>query len=316
MGACGSVGVAGLTLAGGDTNGRGLYGTACDNLIGAQLVTADGDVRELGPGKNEDLYWAIRGGGGNFGVVTRLDFRLHPLVPMHSAAFDFGWRNVNDFAEVLRAFGELVREAPDEVRAGFYVDPVTGASASCNFRGDADVAATYLEKWKKAFRPTEARMSTSTPNANAETWNSTHLAVDGAFIEELSGGVVDVLARAAVDGRGVGQLLLGLSNGVAARTPMSATAYALRGTGLSSLVAAEWETPNGRARAEQWVAETGAALRPFARRAYVNYMPPSAPERIREVYGVNYPRLARIKAQYDPANLFRSNQNILPAAGG
>ena len=71
MGGCGSVGVAGLTLAGGDTGGRGLYGTVCDNLIGAQLVTADGEVLELGPGKNEDLYWAIRGGGGNFGVVTR-----------------------------------------------------------------------------------------------------------------------------------------------------------------------------------------------------------------------------------------------------
>jgi FAD/FMN-containing dehydrogenase len=85
MGSCGSVGVAGLTLAGGDTSGRGLYGTACDNLVGAQLVTADGDVRELGPGRNEDLYWAIRGGGGNFGVVTRLDFRLHPVVPLHSA---------------------------------------------------------------------------------------------------------------------------------------------------------------------------------------------------------------------------------------
>ncbi|HEY7567732.1 MAG TPA: FAD-binding oxidoreductase [Gemmatimonadaceae bacterium] len=312
MGACGSVGVAGLTLAGGDTSGRGLYGTACDNLIGAQLVTADGDVLELGPGKNENLYWAVRGGGGNFGVVTRLDFRLHPVVPMHTAAFAFGWRDVNDLAGALRKFGDLVRETPDEVRAGFYVDPVSGASASCDFRGDAAAAAAYLEKWKKAFRPTEARLSTSTPSPDGETWNTTRLAVEGAFIEDLSGSVVDVLARAAVEGRGVGQLLLGLSNGVAARIPMSATAYPLRGTGLSSLVAAEWDTPEARARAEKWVAETGAALRPFARRAYVNYLPPSTPERIREVYGANYPRLARIKAQYDPANLFRSNQNILP----
>jgi FAD/FMN-containing dehydrogenase len=312
MGACGSVGVAGLTLAGGDTSGRGLYGTACDNLISAQLVTADGDVLELGPGKNEDLYWAIRGGGGNFGVVTRLDFRLYPVVPMHTAAFAFGWRDVSSLAGLLRTFGDLVRETPDEVRAGFYVDPESGASASCDFRGDAAAAAAYLEKWRKAFGPTEARMSTSTPSPDGETWNTTRLAVEGAFIEDLSGSVVDVLARAAVEGRGVGQLLLGLSNGVAARTPMSATAYPLRGMGLSSLVAAEWETPEARARAEQWVAETGAALRPFARRAYVNYLPPSAPERIREVYGANYPRLARIKAQYDPANLFRSNQNILP----
>ena len=311
MGSCGSVGVAGLTLAGGDTSGRGLYGTACDNLIGAQVVTADGNVRELGPGRNEDLYWAIRGGGGNFGVVTRLDFRLHPVVPLHSAAFNIGWR---DIAGALRTYGDLVRDAPDEARAGFFVDPGAGASASCGYRGDAAAAAAYLEKWKAAFSPVKAQLSTSTPDPKGEVWAATSLAVDGAFIEDLSDGVVDVLSRAAIDGRGVGQMLLGLSNGVVARVPMTATAYPLRGTGLSTLVAAEWHRPEARARAEQWVVETGAALRPFARRAYVNYLPPSTPERIRETYGVNYRRLARIKAQYDPENLFRANQNIPPEA--
>jgi FAD/FMN-containing dehydrogenase len=309
MGGCGSVGVAGLTLAGGDTAGRGLYGTACDNLIGAQLVTADGEVLELRPGKNDDLYWAIRGGGGNFGVVTRLDFRLHPVVPLHSAVFKIGWREI---AGALRAFGELIREAPDEARAGFYLDPESGASVDCGYRGDATAAAAYLEKWKAAFRPVQAQLSTSTPNPEGEVWATTAVAVDGAFIEDLSGGVVDVLARAATEGRGIGQMLLGLSNGVAARVPMTATAYPLRGTGLSSLIDAEWRKPEARAGAEQWVAETGAALRPWARRAYVNYLPPSAPERIREIYGVNYPRLARIKARYDPENLFRENQNIRP----
>jgi FAD/FMN-containing dehydrogenase len=309
MGGCGSVGVAGLTLAGGDTAGRGLYGTACDNLIGAQLVTADGEVLELRPGKNDDLYWAIRGGGGNFGVVTRLDFRLHPVVPLHSAVFKIGWREI---AGALRAFGELIREAPDEARAGFYLDPESGASVDCGYRGDATAAAAYLEKWKAAFRPVQAQLSTSTPNPEGEVWATTAVAVDGAFIEDLSGGVVDVLARAATEGRGIGQMLLGLSNGVAARVPMTATAYPLRGTGLSSLIDAEWHKPEARARAERWVAETGAALRPWARRAYVNYLPPSAPERIREIYGVNYPRLARIKARYDPENLFRENQNIRP----
>lgn len=89
-------------------------------------------------------------------------------------------------------------------------------------------------------------------------------------------------------------------------------AYPLRGTGLSWIIAAEWNEPDARAGAEQLVAETGAAVRPRSRRAPANYLPPSGPERIREFYGVNYPRLARIKAQYDPANLFRKNQNIRP----
>jgi FAD/FMN-containing dehydrogenase len=309
MGSCGNVGVAGLTLAGGDTGGRGLYGTACDNLIGAQMVTTDGEVRELGPGKNEDLYWAIRGGGGNFGVVTRLDFRLHPVVPVHSAAFHVGWQ---DIAGALRTFGDLVRDAPDEARAGFYLDPESGASLDCGYRGDATAAAAYLEKWKVAFRPMKGQLSTSTPNPEGEVWATTSVAVDGAFIEDLRGDVVDVLARAAVDGRGIGQMLLGLSHGAVARIPMTATSYPLRGTGLSTLIDAEWRNPEARARAERWVAETSHALRPWARRAYVNYLPPSGPDRIREIYGVNYPRLARIKAQYDPENLFRENQNILP----
>ena len=117
MGSCGDVGVAGLALAGGDTSPRGLFGTACDNIIGAQLVTADGDVLELGPGQNEDLFWAIRGGGGNFGIVTRLDFRLHPLRTQHRASFPIGW---TDIAGALRIFGELIREAPDEVRAAIH----------------------------------------------------------------------------------------------------------------------------------------------------------------------------------------------------
>jgi len=311
MGGCGAVGVAGLALAGGDTAGRGLFGTACDNVIGAQLVTADGEVLELGPGRNEDLFWAIRGGGGNFGVVTRLDFQLHPILTLHFANFEFGW---NDIAGAMRTFGELVRETPDEVRAVFLVNAQTGASANCGFYGEAAAASAYLAKWKSAFPSIEPRMGSSLPNAEGVVWKTTSVAVDGAFLEHLDDGVVDVLSRAAVTGRGVGEILMGLSNGVASRIAMTDTAYPLRGTGLSCLLSAEWKRPEDRERAERWVAEHGAALRPWARRAYVNYLAPSSADRIREIYGVNYPRLARIKAKYDPANLFRLNQNVLPAA--
>jgi FAD/FMN-containing dehydrogenase len=311
MGSCGDVGVAGLALAGGDTAGRGLFGTACDNILGAQLVSADGDVLELGPHQNEDLFWAIRGGGGNFGVVTRLDFRLHPVWRSYNARFDFGWSDIDG---AMRIFGDLVRETPDEVRAGFDVSAESGASATCGFLGDLAAAAAYLDIWKASFRRVEAKMSTSAPDTEGEVWATTSVAVDGAFLEGVSDGAADVLARAAMAGRGFGEILMGLSNGVAARVGMTDTAYPLRGTGLSVLLSSEWTRPEDRARAEQWVAEYGASLHPWARRAYVNYIPPSSQERIREIYGVNYPRLANIKARYDPANLFRSNQNILPEA--
>lgn len=313
MGSCGDVGVAGLALAGGDTSPRGLFGTACDNVIGAQLVTADGDVLDLGPDRNADLFWAIRGGGGNFGVVTRLDFRLHPLQTQHRAIFEIGW---NDIAGALRTFGELIGDTPDAVRASFTVDKDAGATATCGHYGEPAAAAAYHAKWKAAFRSLEPRTATSVPTPQGDVWATTSLTVDGAFLEGLTDDrLVDVLSRAAYAGRGVGEILMGLSNGVAAGIAMTDTAYPLRGTGLSSLLSAEWHRPEERARAEQWVAEYGAALRPWARRAYVNYLPPSSPERIREVYGVNYSRLARIKGQYDPENLFRFNQNILPAHG-
>ena len=311
MGGCGDVGVAGLALAGGDTAARGLFGTACDNVIGAQIVTADGEVLELGPGRNEDLFWAIRGGGGNFGVVTRLDFRLHAVRTFHAITFQFGW---TDIAGAMRIFGELVRETPVEVRAAFDVDAERRASARCGFYGDSAAAAAYLARWRAAFRSVEPSMESSMPNAQGEVWATTSLAVDGAFLEGMTGEVVDVLARAATAARGVGAMLMGLSNGVASRVGMADTAYPLRGTGLSCLLSAEWKRPQERERATQWVAEHGAALRPWARRAYVNYLAPSTAERIREIYGSNYSRLARIKAQYDPTNLFRVNQNILPEA--
>ena len=150
------------------------------------------------------------------------------------------------------------------------------------------------------------------PDPQGEVWTTTSVAIDGAFLEGMTGDVVDVLAHAATAARGVGAMLMGLSNGVASRVGMTGTAYPLRGTGLSCLLSAEWKRTQDREAAVQWVTEHGAALRPWARRAYVNYLAPSSPERIREIYGVNYPRLARVKAQYDPANLFRWNQNILP----
>lgn len=309
MGTCGSVGVAGLALAGGDTAARGLHGTACDNLIGAQIVTADGTVRELGPGQNEDLYWAIRGGGGNFGVVTRLDFRLYPVLPLHNLQIALGWR---DIAGSLRIFGDLVRETPDEVRAGFFVSADGGAAALCGYYGDPAAAAAYLETWKRAFGSAPMETSVSRPDPEGEVWASTSVAIEGAFLDGVSNDAADVMARAAVAGRGFGDILMGLSNGAAARVAMTDTAYPLRGTGLSCLLSSEWSRPEDRARSERWVAEYGAELRPLAHRAYVNYIPPSDPARIRELYGANYPRLARIKAEVDPENLFRSNQNIPP----
>jgi hypothetical protein len=213
----------------------------------------------------------------------------------------------------MRVFGELMRTAPDYARLGFLVEPVTGAIASCRVYGDAELAADYFATLCKAFPRAETFSSPTRLDPVGEVWDSTNLAVDAAFLEGVDDALAAVLERAALAGRGFGAILMGLSNGKAARIGMTETAYPLRGTGLSSLISAEWSRPEDGPRAINWVAEHGAALRPWARRAYVNYLPPSSPERIRDVYGVNYARLAEIKMRFDPDNLFRSNQNILPA---
>jgi len=175
----------------------------------------------------------------------------------HAATFPFGW---SDIADAMRTFGELVRETPDEVRAGFFVDPDTGASARCGFYGDATGAGAYLARWIAAFPSVGPRMESSMPNPQGEVWATTALAVDGAFLEGMTGDVVEVLARAAVAARGVGAMLMRLSKGVASRVGMTDTAYPLRATGLSCLLSAEWKRPQGRERAERWVAEHGASV--------------------------------------------------------
>ena len=175
----------------------------------------------------------------------------------HAATFPFGW---SDIADAMRTFGELVRETPDEVRAGFFVDLDTGASARCGFYGDATGAGAYLARWIAAFPSVGPRMESSMPNPQGEVWATTALAVDGAFLEGMTGDVVEVLARAAVAARGVGAMLMRLSKGVASRVGMTDTAYPLRATGLSCLLSAEWKRPQGRERAERWVAEHGASV--------------------------------------------------------
>ena len=144
-----------------------------------------------------------------------------------------------------------MRETPDEARVFFDVSTETGASTFCGYYGDPVAANTYLKNWRASFRRVEARMSTSTPNPEGEVWGPTSLAVDGAFLEGVSDGVAAVLQRAALAGRGLGEILMGLSHGVAARTGMTDTVYPLRGTGLSSLLSAACTRPEDRARADR-----------------------------------------------------------------
>ena len=166
MGSCGSVGVAGLTLAGGDTSGRGLYGTACDNLIGAQLVTADGDVRELGPGRNEDLYWAIRGGGGTSASSLDWTFGCTPSCRYtRLRSTSAGETSPGHCTRLATSCG-----TPPTGARWIFRRPGVGRIGKLRISRSATAAGAYLEKWKAAFRPVEAQLSTSIPDPEGEVW--------------------------------------------------------------------------------------------------------------------------------------------------
>jgi FAD/FMN-containing dehydrogenase len=310
MGGCGDVGVAGLALAGGDTFAMGTHGTACDNLLSAQVVTAEGAVLEVGPGSHEDLFWALRGGGGNFGVVTRLDFQLHPVRPTTSAYWEILLQGA---AGAIRAVRELLQVAPDEVGAGFGLGPQSSAWVYCGFLGEGVDAERTLAAWQRALRPVEPRTRTSLPDAKGVVLppgSSAHAAV---FVHGLSDPLIEVLVEHAGRAPHDASIYAVASRGAVSRVAVGDTAYPLRQPGFHISAEAPWTQAADRVAAEEWTARFETAMHPFSRLAYVNYLGVSSVDRVRDAYGPNYERLARIKGRYDPANRFRSNHNILPA---
>ena len=222
MGGCGDVGIAGLTLAGGDTSGMGAHGTACDNLLSAQVVIADGRVLEVGPGSHEDLFWAIRGGGGNFGVVTRLDFRLHPVRPTTSASWSIPAKNA---LAAIRAVRELLQGAPDEVAAAFGFGPPSSAWIYCGFLGDGVEAERTLAAWRSAFRPVEPRTTRLLPDAKGVTLPPGSFTAAAVFVNGLSDTLIDVLVEIAARAPNDASMYVVASRGAVARVAVNDTAY-------------------------------------------------------------------------------------------
>ena len=328
-----TTGVAGLTLGGGFGWLSRKYGLTVDNLLAADVVTAAGDLVRASETDQPDLFWAIRGGGGNFGVVTSFEFRLHPVGPQVIAGLI-----VHPFSaarEVLREYRALVAKAPDELccwtvmrkapplpflppevhgtevlvlalcHAG---DLAAGAEAAAPFRAIgkpiADVVgpAPYAG-WQTAFDPL------LTPGER-NYWKSHD------FVE-VADGLIDVLLDAV---RRLPspqcEIFIGHLGGAMNRVPVEATAYPHRNVEFVMNVHTRWSHPSEDTRCVGWARTLYDAAAPFATGGvYVNFMPDDEAQRVRAgAYGPNYDRLARVKAKYDPKNLFRMNQNVAPAA--
>jgi len=327
-----TTGVAGLTLGGGFGWLSRKYGMSIDNLVSADVVTADGKLLHASEQENEDLFWAIRGGGGNFGVVTLFEFRLHAVGPMiYGGLIVLPLEQAGDALRKYRAELDTMHEdltvwavlrlAPPlpflpgtahgkpivALAVCYSGDPQHGPGAVQAMR---ELGTPYGEHlgympyaaWQKAFDPL------LTPGAR-NYWKSHNL-------ESLQDGLIDA-AIEAVEGLPSPQceIFLGCIGGATMRPSATAMAYPHRSTLFAMNVHGRWDDPADDERCIAWARQLFRDTEPYAQGGvYVNFMTQEESDRLGAAYGPNFDRLVQVKTRYDPRNLFRHNQNIRPAA--
>jgi FAD/FMN-containing dehydrogenase len=325
-----TTGIAGLTLGGGFGWLTRKYGMTIDNLVSANVTTADGDSLRASEHENDDLFWAIRGGGGNFGAITQFEFELHPVgheILAGLIVFPF-----SQAKQVLTQYREFIESAPEELNvwtvlrrapplpflpeevhneeivalAVFYAGAIAdGEKLVQPLRGYGRVLGEHVgpqpyTQWQQAFDPL------LTPGSR-NYWKSHNFT-------ELSDGALDSMIEYA------GQLpssqceiFVGLIAGAANRRPSNATAYGHRDARFVMNVHGRWDELADDKRCITWARDFFKASAPFASAgAYINFMTDDEQERIASAYGANYDRLLEIKYKYDPENIFHVNQNIKP----
>ena len=314
LGIVSATGIAGLTLGGGIGWLGGKHGLACDNVLSVDLVTADGVLLTASPTEHPELFWALRGGGGNFGVVTSFEYRLHEVGPVLAQA-----------RRVLKFYDEFARGCPDElsVNARLAVGPdgtpVLGVGVA--WIGALDVGERLLKPLRSCERPLADAIRPMSylelqrgsdavyPPGRRHYWKA-------GFLRRLGPDAIEVVTQFFAT-RPSRFAMIGLQqmHGAAARVPPAETAFAHRQDQWDCLMLGQWERTEDDERCVRWTRELYAAMEPHLERAvYVNSLGADEPERVRTAYGVNYDRLASIKQKYDPGNFFRSNQNVAKEA--
>ena len=323
FGDTGSVGIGGLTLGGGVGFLVRKHGLTIDNLLAAELVTADGRVLEVDDQRHPDLFWAVRGGGGNFGVATRLQYRLHELPSIVG-----GMLILPGSAEVIEGFVAAAEAAPEELSAIANImvappmpflppqahgqlivmalicyagDDAAGERAVAPLRALAEPLADLVQPMPYAglFEPAED-MEVVEESARSMFLDAVDRATAETIVERL---------QASTAMMAVAQLrVLG---GATARAPVEATAFAHRRRRIMAGVGAVYQRAEDRPAQDAWADDFTAALRQGDPGVYVNFLSDEGPERVHEAYpGPTWDRLVEVKRRYDPDNLFRLNQNI------
>jgi len=329
FGDSGSVGVGGITLGGGIGFLVRKFGMTIDSVLAAEVVTADGRDLRVDAGHEPELFWAIRGGGGNFGVVTRIQFRLNPL-----PNFTGGILILPATPETIAGFAAASLTAPEELSTICNVMPAPPMPflpaevhgrlvimAFIAFAGDDDAAQRAIAPFRALATPLADMVKPGPyvamyppedpsyrPTAVART-----MFVDAVDIE-MARTIHDYLTKSDATMRVAQLRALG---GAMARVPADATAFAHRAKPMLVNVAAFYQGDADREVRRVWVKEFAAAIQPRDVGAYVGFLTDDGRERIRSAYpGATWDRLARVKSTYDPTNLFRLNQNIAPVSAG
>ena len=321
MGVNADTGIAGLTLGGGFGKLGRKHGLSCDNLLAAEIVTADGRLLSASATENADLYWAIRGGGGNFGIVTSFDFRLFPVGPLLLAGSVLhAYSNAREAMQFYHAFARM---APDELSLDAAL--VTGPSGdrffsiSACYVGPIDEGERVLKPLRDYGVPVEDRIAPTSylqiqsagdsvfPRGRRYYWKA-------QFMREIADEAIDLLlARYAAAPAG-SLIVFQQVGGAIARIPIADTPYANRDALYDCFPISIWDNSADDKAHIQWARDLWDAMRPFSTGGvYANNLGEEGPDRIRAAYGENYPRLVAVKNKYDPTNFFRLNQNIRPS---
>jgi FAD/FMN-containing dehydrogenase len=314
-----SVGVAGLTLGGGIGWFLGTHGAACDNLVSATIATAGGALLRASADSNPDLFWAIRGGGGNFGVATELEFQLHPIDVVVGGVVSF---RQNDIRPFLRFYREFMHSAPDPltVELSIFADPDPIIWAMVCWNGDANKGldaigplrtfatpiADTIETipWARFLARMPQRTMIATPNTY---WR-------GGTSAALSDATIDQFAAAIESAPKGWQLGLGhYMHGRICESPVGATPFRRTLGHSTHFISSSWRDPSEAEPAMGWVDSSWTALHRLSNAGtYVNYLSESSNAAVKETYAAHYSRLSALKQRYDPDNIFHRNRNILP----
>jgi FAD/FMN-containing dehydrogenase len=321
-----TTGIAGLTLGGGLGWLMGKHALALDSLLSVDLVLADGRILTASKDDNADLFWALRGGGGNFGVAASFDYRLHPIGPIVTGGliaypFSAAW-------DVLRFFRDVTASLPDEftVFAGLIHAPdgsgmklVALVVCHCGPLGAGESAAQPIKKFgapamdvigPMPYSQVNAMLDAAYPRGALNYWKSNFLS---SLSDEAIRTMIDCFAKCPTP---MGQLLLEHFHGAVTRVGVTDTAFPHRAPGYNLVVLSEWMDPKDNNACTAWARDSYTTMQPFMGSGrYVNYLGDDEPgDPVAAAYGPNHRRLQQLKAKYDPQNFFHVNQNIRPQA--